>query len=343
MAETKVSVIPRLREVHYDVFADFPIVGVSVGDLAYATDHEILYRWNGAAWDGITHPWVFGGSVAGMALQVEGYGLAFAVWFMELLIALDVDDAADVFEHINLSEAKAEAVWNAMGGPSIAAVDSVLNTLGVSKVLEWGIEATWKTVGAPGAPNCYGMGGSLDTVWHTNSTAALIYELSEADLSDIRNAAAPGTTPADIGGTALVIWSIDRALDNTYELSIVDFSVVRTGGTPGTYTLGMGGDDSHIWHTDTATDQIYELSIVDFSVVRNAAGPATQTGGIGGDGSVIFLSDGVANRIYDVSIVDFSIVKFLGAWGSPRGCGGDVDVFWHCDNVADEVYQLGVD
>lgn len=35
--------------VSYDIYANLP-AGSAAGDLAYATDREILYRWSGAAW-----------------------------------------------------------------------------------------------------------------------------------------------------------------------------------------------------------------------------------------------------------------------------------------------------
>jgi hypothetical protein len=51
---TEVQSIPKIRQVYYDVYADLPTVGVATGDLGYATDRLILYRWNGAAWQAIT-------------------------------------------------------------------------------------------------------------------------------------------------------------------------------------------------------------------------------------------------------------------------------------------------
>jgi hypothetical protein len=45
------TVIPSLRQVIYDTYASFPTAGLTVGDLAWATDLKCLYRWSGSAWD----------------------------------------------------------------------------------------------------------------------------------------------------------------------------------------------------------------------------------------------------------------------------------------------------
>lgn len=46
--------IPAVRRVYYDVYADLPVTGVNVGDLGFATDRLVLYRWSGAAWQALT-------------------------------------------------------------------------------------------------------------------------------------------------------------------------------------------------------------------------------------------------------------------------------------------------
>jgi len=51
---TNVEVISKLRQVHYDVYANLPVVNVAVGDLGFATDRGLLYRWSGAVWQAIT-------------------------------------------------------------------------------------------------------------------------------------------------------------------------------------------------------------------------------------------------------------------------------------------------
>ena len=51
---TDVKEIPVIRQVFYDVYASLPSVGIRTGDLAYATDRKVLYRWNGTVWDPIT-------------------------------------------------------------------------------------------------------------------------------------------------------------------------------------------------------------------------------------------------------------------------------------------------
>jgi hypothetical protein len=48
---TELTTIPKIRRVDYTTYATFPTTGLKVGDLAYATDLDILYRWNGAGWD----------------------------------------------------------------------------------------------------------------------------------------------------------------------------------------------------------------------------------------------------------------------------------------------------
>jgi len=52
--DTHVTIIPKKRNVYYDVWADLPTTGLSEGDLAYAHDRLILYRWDSSAWQAIT-------------------------------------------------------------------------------------------------------------------------------------------------------------------------------------------------------------------------------------------------------------------------------------------------
>jgi len=49
-----VTVIPKLTQIYYDTYANLPITGVKKPALAYATDRQILYNWDGSAWQPIT-------------------------------------------------------------------------------------------------------------------------------------------------------------------------------------------------------------------------------------------------------------------------------------------------
>jgi hypothetical protein len=51
---TNVTVIPQLRQVFYAAYADLPISGIKAGDLGYATDRKVFYRWSGSAWESLT-------------------------------------------------------------------------------------------------------------------------------------------------------------------------------------------------------------------------------------------------------------------------------------------------
>ncbi len=51
---TELTPIPRMRAVHYDTYANLPTTGLFVGDLGYANDNLVLYRWSGAAWQAIS-------------------------------------------------------------------------------------------------------------------------------------------------------------------------------------------------------------------------------------------------------------------------------------------------
>lgn len=57
MAGSQVTTIPYIRRVIYMTYAAFPVTGLAIGDLAYATDLHCLYRWNGAAWENISPVW----------------------------------------------------------------------------------------------------------------------------------------------------------------------------------------------------------------------------------------------------------------------------------------------
>lgn len=54
MSKQDISVIPRTRRVIYATYANFPASGITAGDLAFATDRLVLYRWSGAAWQTIS-------------------------------------------------------------------------------------------------------------------------------------------------------------------------------------------------------------------------------------------------------------------------------------------------
>jgi hypothetical protein len=51
---TEVKSIPKVRQVYYTTYAALPTIGISIGDLGYATDRLVFYRWDGAAWQPIT-------------------------------------------------------------------------------------------------------------------------------------------------------------------------------------------------------------------------------------------------------------------------------------------------
>lgn len=51
---TEITTIPKRTQVISTTYALFPTTGLNVGDLAFATDTGILYRWNGTAWSAIT-------------------------------------------------------------------------------------------------------------------------------------------------------------------------------------------------------------------------------------------------------------------------------------------------
>lgn len=48
------TIIPTMRQVIYDTYASFPTSGLSIGDLAWATDRKCLYRWSGSAWESVS-------------------------------------------------------------------------------------------------------------------------------------------------------------------------------------------------------------------------------------------------------------------------------------------------
>lgn len=52
--ESELSTINRVRFVGYATYANLPITGIAVGDLGYASDRKVFYRWSGAAWHPVT-------------------------------------------------------------------------------------------------------------------------------------------------------------------------------------------------------------------------------------------------------------------------------------------------
>lgn len=49
----EITTIPRLRQVYYDTYANLPTTNLRAGDLGFATDRLVLYRWSGSAWQSI--------------------------------------------------------------------------------------------------------------------------------------------------------------------------------------------------------------------------------------------------------------------------------------------------
>jgi len=54
MGKEQITSIPYTRKCFYAIYANLPTTGVRIGDLGYATDRLVLYRWNGAAWEYLT-------------------------------------------------------------------------------------------------------------------------------------------------------------------------------------------------------------------------------------------------------------------------------------------------
>ena len=52
----KVIVIPSLarRVIYATIYDELPTTGLDAGDLGYAVDRNVLYRWSGSAWQAIT-------------------------------------------------------------------------------------------------------------------------------------------------------------------------------------------------------------------------------------------------------------------------------------------------
>ena len=72
--EVKTTTINRKRLVIYDTYANFPVSGLESGDLAYATDRKVLYRWSGSAWQFITIHSSSGGLAARPAIATMPNG-----------------------------------------------------------------------------------------------------------------------------------------------------------------------------------------------------------------------------------------------------------------------------
>jgi hypothetical protein len=50
----ELTAIPKIRQVYYLTYANLPTSGLTVGDLGFATDRLVLYRWSGAAWQNLS-------------------------------------------------------------------------------------------------------------------------------------------------------------------------------------------------------------------------------------------------------------------------------------------------
>lgn len=54
MSKEEITSIPYIRRVFYATYANLPVAGLRIGDLGYATDRLVFYRWSGAAWQAVT-------------------------------------------------------------------------------------------------------------------------------------------------------------------------------------------------------------------------------------------------------------------------------------------------
>jgi len=135
--------------------------------------------------------------------------------------AFHPDIAALVFNSPNLSESKAEAIWHStyLSDTKRNAIGSNLSPTGISKVLYFGEEATWKTVASPSTTPS-GIGGDSSVIWHCDTNADQVYELSTTDFSVVRSASSPNISPSGIGGDPSVIWHCDADADQVYQLGI---------------------------------------------------------------------------------------------------------------------------
>ena len=52
--ESRLSAIQRYTRVFNDTYTNLPTANVRQGELGYATDRRVLYRWTGAAWSDLT-------------------------------------------------------------------------------------------------------------------------------------------------------------------------------------------------------------------------------------------------------------------------------------------------
>lgn len=64
MGKAEITTIPYTRKCFYDTYANLPIAGVKQGDLGFATDRLVLYRWSGAAWAYLTFHFSSGAAAA---------------------------------------------------------------------------------------------------------------------------------------------------------------------------------------------------------------------------------------------------------------------------------------
>ena len=191
-----------------------------------------------------------------------------------------------------------------------------------------------------------GIGGTVNTIWHTDVASDLVYELSTADFSVIRLEVAPSGDGRGIGGDNSTIW-YGYHQGCVSELSTTDFSLIRVG-TPlgyGNDVNDIGGDASVIWCYSASTGYVYELSTADFSIIKQGLSPyqgasAGYGGGTGGDINHIWHAVYVGS-LYQLSTTDFSVVRQSSqtfTW--PTGAGGDDNAIWLCCAHGQKLYEL---
>ena len=149
----------------------------------------------------------------------------------------------------------------------------------------------------------WGIGGTPNTLWHSQYYEDKMYELDPADFSVIQSADGPNSNEKvdSIGGSDDTVWA-SSVYENVYEIG-TDLSVIQESSSPGGNPNGIGGDSTTVWHCDATEGKIYELA-ADLSVVRFDDSPTGIPIGCGGKTNVIWHSENDGNTYYELGDIE---------------------------------------